>query len=280
MSIILDALRKSEAARRRHEQPGLLDAAAGAGPLLPVAPTRANRLPWVLAGLGLALAAGALWWALSRTPTVTQAPGAGDAIAEGAAPGDNGIDRAPGVPGAVGSAPFADADAVFDAQAAESRDAAREAAERAEQVARDAARDRGLLPSTPADLNRPPPTPPAPLTPRPVTPVAPADGNDAAASAPPPAQSAPPSAPPAPIRPAADAPPLRIADLDPGSRKQLPPLKLSLHLWNTDPRRRVVVLDGQRLTEGDLLGELVIERIERDAVLLAWRGNRLRLEAR
>lgn len=276
MSIILDALRKSEAARRRHEQPGLLDAAAGAGPLLPVAPARASRLPWVLAGLGLALAAGALWWALGRTPTVTQAPVAGDAIAEGAAPGDIGIDRAPGVPGAVGSDPFAEADAVFDAQAAESRDAAREAAERAEQLARDAARDRGLLPSTPADLNRPPPAPPAPLTPRPVAPVAPAGGNDPAAAAPPPAQSAP----PAPIRPAADVPPLRIADLDPGSRKQLPPLKLSLHLWNPEPRRRVVVLDGQRLTEGDLLGELVIERIERDAVLLAWRGNRLRLEAR
>lgn len=271
MSIILDALRKSEAARRRHEQPGLLDAAAGAGPLLPVAPARASRLPWVLAGLGLALAAGALWWALGRTPTDTQTPVADDPVADLAESGDIGIDRAPGVPGAVGSDPFAEADAVFDAQAAESRDAAREAAARAEQLARDAARDRSLLPSTPADLNRPPPSPSALPTPRPITPVAPvapAGGNDPAAAA------------PAPTRPAADVPPLRIADLDPGSRKQLPPLKLSLHLWNPEPHRRVVVLDGQRLAEGDLLGELVIERIERDAVLLAWRGNRLRLEAR
>ena len=44
--------------------------------------------------------------------------------------------------------------------------------------------------------------------------------------------------------------------------------------------RRFVILDGQRLREGDLLGELVIERITREGAVLAWRGGQLQIELR
>ena len=53
-----------------------------------------------------------------------------------------------------------------------------------------------------------------------------------------------------------------------------------MHLWNETPARRFVILDGQRLREGDLLGELVIERITREGAVLAWRGGQLQIELR
>ena len=94
-----------------------------------------------------------------------------------------------------------------------------------------------------------------------------------------------PPAPPA--EPAVITPPpppagslVSLADLDPATRKLLPPLKLSMHLWNETPAMRFVILDGQRLREGDLLGELIVERISRDGAVLAWRGGQLRIEVR
>lgn len=71
-----------------------------------------------------------------------------------------------------------------------------------------------------------------------------------------------------------------LADLDADTRRALPPLRLSMHLWNEEPAQRLVVIDGQRLGEHDRLGDLVIQRIERDAVVLDWNGQRLRLPVR
>jgi general secretion pathway protein B len=73
------------------------------------------------------------------------------------------------------------------------------------------------------------------------------------------------------------------AELEPALRRELPALKLSMHLWNETPARRFIILDGQRLKEGDVLGEgvsgeIVVERIDRDGAVLAWRGLRLRIE--
>lgn len=69
----------------------------------------------------------------------------------------------------------------------------------------------------------------------------------------------------------------RLADLDSATRAQLPPLKVSMHVWNEDPLQRFALIDGQRLGEGAQIGDAVIERIERDGVVLAWRGERLML---
>ncbi|RFP59434.1 hypothetical protein D0Y53_10730 [Luteimonas weifangensis] len=84
--------------------------------------------------------------------------------------------------------------------------------------------------------------------------------------------------PPAQPAPAAaiDAP-LSLSALSVEERRALPPLKLSMHLWNPDPARRFVILDGQRAGEGDRIGDAVVVAIARDGVLLDWNGRRLRL---
>lgn len=73
---------------------------------------------------------------------------------------------------------------------------------------------------------------------------------------------------------------MALSELDAGSRKQLPALKMSMHMWNPDAGRRFVILDGQRLGEGDLIGEAQVETITRDGVILNWQGARLRLDTR
>jgi general secretion pathway protein B len=52
-----------------------------------------------------------------------------------------------------------------------------------------------------------------------------------------------------------------------------PPLRLSMHLWNDDPARRVAILDGRRVAPGDRVGDAVVAEIRRDGVLLAWNGE-------
>ena len=71
-----------------------------------------------------------------------------------------------------------------------------------------------------------------------------------------------------------------MSELDPQSRRALPPLRLTMHMWNDDPGKRFVILDGQRLSEGDHAGEAVIESIRRDGVLLDWNGRKLLLPLR
>ena len=53
-----------------------------------------------------------------------------------------------------------------------------------------------------------------------------------------------------------------------------------MHLWNQDPSRRFVIIDGARLGEGDRIGDAVIDRIAADSVVLDWNGRRLRLPLR
>jgi general secretion pathway protein B len=90
----------------------------------------------------------------------------------------------------------------------------------------------------------------------------------------PPAAAAPPT-----VAPANDGM-LRLSDLDPDSRKALPPLKLSMHMWNSDPSQRFVILDGNRVREGDRVGDAVVTAITSDGVVLDWNGRRLKLPIR
>jgi hypothetical protein len=48
-----------------------------------------------------------------------------------------------------------------------------------------------------------------------------------------------------------------------------------MHLWNADPARRVAVLDGQRVAEGDRIGDGVVTAITREGVVLDWDGARI-----
>ena len=72
----------------------------------------------------------------------------------------------------------------------------------------------------------------------------------------------------------------RITDLGSEERKQLPPLKLSMHMWNDAAAQRFVIIDGARLGVGDHLGPVVVADILPDGVLLDWNGRALKLPLR
>jgi len=58
-------------------------------------------------------------------------------------------------------------------------------------------------------------------------------------------------------------------------RKELPGLKLSMHVYSATPAQRFVVLNGNRQVEGDELGgEVSIAEIRSDGVVLIYHGQR------
>ncbi len=74
--------------------------------------------------------------------------------------------------------------------------------------------------------------------------------------------------------------PLALSDLSAAERRQLPPLKVSMHLWASTPAERFAIVDGARVGEGDRIGDAVVDSITRDGLVLAWNGRRLRLGIR
>ena len=212
MSQILEALRKSEAERRRAVVPDLLAEPAMAAP---VAAATSQR--WPLFAGGAAVVALLAWFAMrDRTP----AP--------------------------IAVAPVAKVDAP---------------APRA--VAQPAPAQATPIPQRPLVVATPAPPKPAPVA-APVVDTPPARIE--------PLRPAPP--PPAPV--AIDTTE-RVADLGAADRKQLPPLKLSMHMWNDDAAQRFVIIDGTRLRVGEHVGNVTVADIVPDGVLLDWNGRTLKL---
>lgn len=69
--------------------------------------------------------------------------------------------------------------------------------------------------------------------------------------------------------------PLRLSDLAVAERRKLPLLKMSMHMWA--PTQRFAIIDGTRVSEGDRIGDAVVEEITIDGVVLAWQGQRLQI---
>lgn len=232
MSLILEALRKSEAERRRAQVPDLLAEPQAAAPIATRAPQR-----WPLVAAGAVVVIGAAWFVLrpSAPPAVAVAADEVAPVTTEAAP----------VPAQAATQPV----------------------------------------SRPANLHRPlvvaAPVPAAPPTTHVAPAPMPAPGRVqvAAAPVPPPARAEPP-APAAPMPSPAFDRLERITDLGSDERKQLPPLKLSMHMWNDVATQRFVIIDGTRLTVGDRLGSLVVADIVPDGVLLDWNGRALKLPLR
>ncbi|WP_256645420.1 general secretion pathway protein GspB [Thermomonas paludicola] len=206
MSLILEALRKSEAERRR-------DSAPDVALELPPAPPRTRRVVpawlWPALALALALAGGIVLAALRDWPTAGEtAPGSVDATP---APAPALRDQAPPPP----------APAV---------------------VPRAMPRPSPVV-AMPASTLPPPPTP---------------------------SLQAPPRAQPA-------APPASDNDAPDIAATALPPVKLSMHMWDADPARRFVILDGQRMGEGDRAGGIEVISIDRKGVLIQRNGQRARV---
>ncbi len=255
MSLILEALRKSEAERQIGRAPGLLTP-------MPVLRSSRRRHGWrwatLLGALLLAAALGAAWW-LGRSgaqPAADDRPPDASARATAGEPHE-----------APATTPAAAPPMV--ATAAPAAPAPREALPAAGPVDHPsdpdfASTERESLPMPPADATRPRPVA--------VPPVAPPAASAAATASPSPA-----AADVAPVPVDEWLPPLRT--LTEAERGGLPPLRMSMHVYNEDPARRFVLVDGRRRVEGDVLGEGVrIERIRRDGAVLELRGRRVLLE--
>ncbi len=75
--------------------------------------------------------------------------------------------------------------------------------------------------------------------------------------------------------PATDMP--ERSDLPLAIRQSLPPLVLNMHLYRATPSERVVILDGKRLHEGESVGDIQLIEIRSDGVVLVAQGQRFLL---
>jgi general secretion pathway protein B len=233
MSLILDALRKSEAERRRGEKPSLYAQ-------LPVPATRLRPwwLPWLPAVLGVLLLAGIGVWYM-REP---DAPATKDELVEDS---QESLVPAPAAVTAAQNPVAANAPAPVPPPAP-------------------------MAASHPANVAAPASTQPsvdALVKPAPNA-IAP-PGPASIAAAPSPAETS------APAAAADEVPP--VAVLDPTTRGGLPPMKLSMHVYNADSARRFAIIDGHRVAEGGQVGNAIVLEIRRDGVLLDVAGRRVLL---
>lgn len=236
MSLILEALRKSEAERRR----GLAPDVAMELPPTPAARPR-TLAAWLLPALvvaGLLVLAG--WWARHEPVEPASPPAVSEPSEAANVPR---IESTPGAPPATTSVPIAEAPPPIMQE--------------------------------PALVATPPP-PPAPTPSSATTPAASIAG------------ATPPQSPPRPIQPmpaqpvaSIQPPPTRplpppASDIS-NDTSMLPPIKLSMHMWDEAPARRFVILNGQRMAEGDRYGGITVIAIERNGVVVESNGTRARV---
>lgn len=279
MSLILEALKKSEAERRLGQSPGLMT------PMPTLVRRRTSPHGWLVAVVVIALSLViAIGWmsrtrdrALPAVEVAASAPSSRTAIAG---------EESAAEPART-TAVAAEAD---QALAPSPRDATRPASESALRAVAPPARDAAPTPRDPefdsveresvaVDAAGSIPTSAAiepapahavstavPSAPDPETP-SPSATSDAARS-------------PAPQDPlgtgAPDLP--RFDQLSAEERASLPPLKLSMHLFAEDASARFVLIDGQRYQDDDRLSPaLRVVRIRRDGVELDFNGRRFLL---
>ena len=240
MSLILDALRKSEAERQRGKSPGLFATTPGVQrEMFP----RMKLWP-VLVFLAFLLAsAWVIWRGESRRAESEQSATANAAPADagvevvdaGAGNADQLGQSARPTPGAPSPAPASTTSATSNATRPQVVQSSPPASVGATQSLPAVAPALPVLPSPPL-----PEAAPAPIT-------------DALAE---------------------DSLPT-VAVLDSGTRASLPPLKLSMHVFGQDPAKRFAIIDGKRVAAGSLLGSGVVEEIRRDGVVISVNGQRL-----
>lgn len=263
MSLILEALRKSEAERRLGRAPDLLAA-------MPVlhAPAPRSRWPMRIAGICVVIAAIAMgWWWMRAMPNAQQESASAPSL-RSASHRDTGIGT--------------------------TRDAANNAPH-ASIAMRKSQPPVITLPVTSA------PHPIAPITaapahqsvvaaPKPATMPAPIQASRDAAppklavEVPVPAQSniaitsATPTPAPATAPPADEPALLSLAELSASERIGLPTLKVSMYVYAEDPAQRFMIVDGQHVGEGARLADgVTLVRIRRDGAEIDAHGRRLLL---
>ncbi|MBP7623032.1 MAG: general secretion pathway protein GspB, partial [Xanthomonadales bacterium] len=69
-----------------------------------------------------------------------------------------------------------------------------------------------------------------------------------------------------------------LFELPLATRQALPPLKVTMRVYHQDPTLRFAIIDGKRVNEQGVVGnELNLIEIQRDALLLEYRGTRFLL---
>lgn len=241
MSLILEALRKSEAERRRGQSPDLY------AELPPVARMQRQPMPiWLWLVIVVAAFAIVLW--LLNSLRQPPAPAAIAPAASDVGAGDMAQAAASKVEAPQANPPTAYTPPIRPVEP--TRDPAPGIVTNPSPVVAPPPPAPAAVPDTAAAVAQPPIAAPEPL---PAPPPAPIAGNDNL---------------------------LQLADLSAEERKQLPPLKLSMHMWNDAPAQRFVIIDGHRLAEGDRIGNVVLEAIRTDGVVLDWNGRRFKLPIR
>ena len=71
------------------------------------------------------------------------------------------------------------------------------------------------------------------------------------------------------ISPATPLRRLALAELPAAARREFPQLEFSTHVYADDPALRAIVVNGQRLTEGNSLGALYLNEITENGVVFA-----------
>lgn len=303
MSLILEALKKSEQQRRLGEAPNL-------GTPIVLARRRRNLLPVLAAAIAVALGAG--WYLLrdkpgstpdevavsraAQTPPATdgaarpapsprpaarpaapkpiavatpppRAPSArkGTAVEEGAAPV-----IAPPVlpvtppahdrPGSVTPPPVASPAAPQVASAAKAAGAGKPH-DRPEPSGPASPLDRGMAPTAATGAGQPHDRPP------PAGPASPLEQVSKTAAPPAVATASPP---PAVRKPALPS----VWELPYSTRKDLPEIDLTMHVYSSTPADRFVVVKGERHVEGDQIADgVTLKEITADGMILAFKGQ-------
>jgi len=242
MSLILDALRKSEAERRRGQAPDLFAPVARTANV----PAKAPVAVMLIALAAILIAATIAFWPTapaghseSTIAIVGQTPDAQNAPAAVATPVLN-MPIAQTRPRAVQSAAAANKPLITPSIAA---------------IAPTKSQPENAAPETLASNNSTDDTRTAPVGAGGGTPATADDANTSD------------------NEPALPT----LATLDSASRAALPPLQLSMHVWNPDAASRFAIIDGQRLGEGGKVGSVVVAQIRRDGVVLDIAGRQFLL---
>jgi hypothetical protein len=276
MSLILDALRKAE----RERELGKVPTIGSQWPLLrrPAADRRGRWLAAIAAFAVSAAVVGAWtlrerWWA-AEAPVASSAAGSSEAALRTA--------PEPGAGTSTIAAPVEAGAPVVTAP--DPADEARRVAEQALAVAEAAKREAekaaaaAMAPAPALPPVEAPPIGPADSMPAPAWPanagIALEPDGQGEREMPPVAEAEKPVAEP----PVSDPPPPPVPlawELPLSVRQSLPALSIAMHVYADEPTRRFVILNDQRLVEGESAGAgVTVREIRRDGVVLEFQGQR------
>jgi len=243
MSLILEALKKSEQQRRLGEMPNLGT---------PVTATRRRRgpLPWLAVAVVLALGAAGGWRYLRQHAEQAPAAAASDTATVKAATNTATEPMAASTPRPAPPKPVT--------PVAQTAPATTPAAPPKKEPATPApTATRASVPPAAVATAAPAPLPPAPV---------PATTTPAPAIAPAPVAAAP--------APAANDVPT-VDEMPADVRGALPALPITMQVYSPDPKRRFAIIEGTRVTEGESVRGVTVVEIRPSGLVLEFHGRRM-----